>query len=117
MVDVSAGVGVAAGRAVVRAGQLRKQVTLSRAPQTTPDSDGFFEALSPSTVWASIEPYDASVADGTRMQASRVVIRYHAQVTVDTRILYGTRELFVKGVQNVGELNREMVLFCEEAIP
>jgi head-tail adaptor len=101
----------------MRVGRMNRQVTLSRAPQSTPDSDGFFEALSPETVWCAIEPLDASVSDGTRIQASRVTMRYHDQVTVDTRIVYGTRELFVKGVQNVNDANRELVLFCEEAIP
>lgn len=107
----------------MRAGRMNRLVTLSRAPQTTPDSDGFFEALSPSNAWCAIEPLDASTSDGTRMQASRVTMRFHPQVTVDTRLVYSDpvlgrdRELFVKGVQNLSDGNHELVLFCEEAIP
>lgn len=101
----------------MRVGRMNKWVTLSRAPQTTNDSDGFFEPLVPAGVWVAIEPLDATISDGTRIQASRVTMRYHSQVTVDTRILYGTRELFVKGVQDVNEAHNQMVLFCEEAIP
>ena len=101
----------------MRPGLLNKQVTLSRSPQESGDDDGFFEPLDPETVWAGIEPFDASVSDSTRTHASRVTIRYHPQVTLDTRILYGTRELFVRGVQNIGEKNHEMVLFCEEVVP
>lgn len=108
---------------LMRAGRMNRLVTLSRSPQTTPDSDGFFETLTPSTAWCAIEPLDASVSDSTRLQAHRVTMRHHAQVTVDTRIVYADpvlgrdRELFVKGVQNIGDANRELVLFCEEVIP
>lgn len=107
----------------MRAGRMNRLVTLSRAPQSTPDSDGFFEPLSPATSWCAIEPLDASVSDGTRLQASRVTMRFHPQVTVDTRLVYAdpllsrNRELFVKSVQNLHDANRELVLFCEEAIP
>lgn len=101
----------------MRPGRLDKFVSLSKAPQTTPDSDGFFEDLAPRDAWVSIEPLEPFSSDGTRVQPSRVTMRYHPQVTLDVRILYGTRELFVKGVQNVNENNSEMRLYCEEAIP
>lgn len=96
----------------MQAGLLNRRVSLSRTPQTTPDSDGFWEPLSPEYVWASIQP--APPSDDGRVITHLVTIRYHAQVTVDTRILYGTRELFVKGVQNVNDQNVEMLLQCQE---
>lgn len=99
----------------MRVGNLDRWVTLSRSPQVTDDADGFFEALSPAGVWAAIEPQGPS-GDGRTVQ-SLVTIRYHAQVTMDTRILYGTRELFVKGFQNVAEQFVEMRLICEETVP
>ena len=99
-----------------RPGRYSKHVTLSRAPQTQPDSDGFFEALSPADWWCSIRPLTPAISDGTRVISSEVEGRYHSGITVDTRILYGTRELFVKGVQNVDEGNHTMLLFCEEVI-
>jgi head-tail adaptor len=102
---------------MLRPGRHRKHVTLSRSPQSSPDSDGFFEALSPPDWWISIEPLDPSVSDGTRILSYRVKGRYRSDVTVDTRIVYGTRELFVKGVQNVSEQNAELVLYCEEVTP
>ena len=101
----------------MRPGRMNKRITLSRAPQTTPDSDGFFEDLTPSSWWAQIEPLDPVVSDGTRTSAYRVTMRYHPQVTVDTRILFGTREIFVKGVQNVDEKNAELRLYCESTTP
>jgi head-tail adaptor len=103
---------------LVRPGRHDKLVTLHRSPQVTDDNDGFWEALTPASWWISVEPLDPSVSgDGSRIQSHRVRGRYRADVTVDTRITYGTRELFVKGVQNIGEQNVEIVLYCEEAIP
>jgi head-tail adaptor len=107
----------------MRAGRMNRLVTLSRAPQTTPDTDGFFETLTPSTAWCAIEPLDVTVSDGTRLQPHRITMRFHAQVTVDTRLVYEDpllrrdREFFVKGVQNLNDANRELVLFCEEVVP
>jgi hypothetical protein len=34
----------------------------------------------------------------------------------DTRVVFGTRELFVKSLQNVDEQNVELRLLCEEVI-
>jgi len=92
------------------------RVSLSNAPQTSGDADGFFADCDPFEVWASIEPVAPISADSIRVQGHFVTIPYHPQVTIDTRVLYGTRELFVKGVQNVNEKNREMRLYCEEAV-
>ncbi len=53
----------------------------------------------------------------------RVTMRFHPQVTVDTRLVYDDpalereRQLFVKGVQDLSDGNREIVLFCEEVVP
>jgi head-tail adaptor len=97
---------------------MNRPVTLAQSPVTTDDADGFFEPLTPSNWWAAIQPLPpATAGDGTRVIASLVTMRYHPQVTVDTRVRYGTRDLFVKGVQNVNEEDREMVLYCEEVIP
>lgn len=98
----------------MRAGRLNRWVTLSRSPQTSGDSDGFFEALDPAGVWAGIEPLSPS-ADG-RTIGHLVTMRFHEQVTMDTRILYGTRELFVKGFQDVNTDGVELRLLCEEVV-
>jgi head-tail adaptor len=100
----------------MRPGRLNKWVTLANAPDSTPDSDGFFEPLSPPGVWAQIDPFPPLEADSERTQAHTVIIRYHPQVTMDTRILFGTRELFVKGVQNINEKGAWMRLHCEEVV-
>src|SRR5690348_10099799 len=100
---------------------MNRRVSLSRSPQVSGDSDGFFEALRPATVWAQIQPVAAG--DNERSSFHQVVIRFHRQVTMDTRLVYADpvlgrdRELFVRGVQNVDEANREMRLLCEEVVP
>jgi len=59
----------------------------------------------------------------TRMQAARVTMRFHKQVTIDTRLVYMDRVLdrerwlFVRGVQNTNDANHTLVLFCEEVVP
>ena len=100
----------------MRAGELKQWVTLWAAPDSTPDSDGFFEALSPPGCWAGIQPLPPGRSED-RILAHAVTMRYHPQVTVDTRLLFGTRELFVKGVQDVGEQHAELHLYCEEVVP
>jgi head-tail adaptor len=101
----------------MRPGRLDKWVTLSRCPQTTPDSDGYDEPLSPEGAWAQIDPFPPLESDNVRTAAHTVIIRYHPQVTMDTQILFGTRKLFVKGVQNINERGAWMRLHCEEVIP
>jgi len=51
-----------------------------------------------------------------------ISMRYHPQVTMETRIVYqasgaAPREFFVRGFQNLDEQNAEMRLLCEEVIP
>jgi head-tail adaptor len=92
-----------------------KFVTLARCPVTTPDTDGFFEALTPSGVWAQIQPLPPQ-SDG-RSIFYYVTIRHHAMVNMDTRVKWGPRELFVRGVQDVDQQGVEMRLYCEEVVP
>ncbi len=94
-------------------GAMNKRVSLWKCPTTTPDDDGFFEELKPPLVWAQIQPF-APGGGEDRTTTHLVTIRYHPQVTVDTRVLYGTRQLFVRGVRNVDEDNVSMELLCEE---
>lgn len=104
----------------MRAGKLNKPVTLGNKPTVTNDADGFYEALSPESVMAAIVPSGAS---DERTTTHAVTIRYHPQVSVDTRVLYfdpvknRNRELFVRQVVNVNEQNAELRLLCEEIEP
>jgi len=102
-------------------GQMDKRVALANSPTTTNDADGFWEPLTPEFVAAAIQPL-APAGDG-RTTTHQVIIRYHPQVTMDTRLQYMDplkgyiRELFVKGVQDVDERHRELRLLCEEVTP
>lgn len=98
------------------AGRRACYVSLAKAPETSGDSDGYFEPLSPEYAWVSIEPLAPGSVDSTRLQGSIVTMDYHPQLSVETRLLYGTRQLFVKGIQNVDERNHTMVCYCEEAV-
>lgn len=96
-----------------RVGPMNLWVTLSRAPISSPDSNGFFEDLSPSGAWASIQPLAPGGGDGQTVQ-HLVTMRFHPQVSLTTRIVYDERELFVRGVQNINEAGAIMRLLCEE---
>lgn len=65
-------------------GRYNRYVLLSQSPQTTGDADGFFEDLTPREAWALIQPIGAS---GDRTMSHTVEMRYHPQVTIDTRIV------------------------------
>lgn len=105
----------------MRPGRANKYVNLFHKPTSASDPK-FDNPLNPPRIAAQIQPLEPSFSDDTRGQLSRVTIRYHAQVTLDTHMQWvdrtgRLRTLFVKGVQNVDEDNAEMVLFCEEVIP
>jgi head-tail adaptor len=63
-----------------------------------------------------MQPLDP-VGGDDRSTAYRVEGRYHPQITVETRIVYGSLELFVRGVQNVNTKGREIRLYCEHVAP
>jgi head-tail adaptor len=102
-------------------GALRHQVSLANCPTRTNDADGFYEPLTPSLVKASIVPISPGADDRTTTHL--VTVRYHPQITVDTRIVFSDpvkrrdREFFVRGVQNLDERNVELRLLCEEVEP
>lgn len=92
-------------------GRLVHQITVEQLEQHT----GSRAALVPYRVRAAVEPLPPQVND--RQILHEVTIRYHAGVTLDTVVGFRGRELFVRGVQNVGERNVEMRLLCEEIVP
>lgn len=104
----------------MRAGSCNKWVTLDRWPATDTEPRG--TPLSPPGIWAAIEPLTPGGADN-RTTTHVVRMRFHPEVTCDTRIQYAdarlgrTRDLFVRGVQTVNEDGDEMVLLAEEVAP
>lgn len=106
-------------------GAMRHQVAVQN-PTRTADGDGgyteTYAAASPSPVWASIEPATPSAIEriaGNTVEAPIthiVTIRTHSDVTTKTRLVFGTRNLAVRGIQRVNEVTEWMVLSCEEFI-
>lgn len=89
-------------------GLLRHLVTLD-----DPIEDGTPKVFAPDRVWAAVQPSAPGAFDEQRI-THIVNMRYHAQVTLNTRITHRDRYLIVKGMQNVDERNEELVLLCEE---
>lgn len=104
----------------MRSGLCNKWVTLSRAPVA--NTDQRWTDLSPSGIWAAIEPLAPGGSDN-RTITHLVRMRFHPEVTLDTRINYEdarinrTRSLYVRGVQAVDEAGDEMRLLVEEVQP
>jgi len=89
-------------------GAMRNLVTLEAGPDGTPT------AYVPSRVYAAIAPAPPGAFDEQRI-THQVSIWYHPQITFDTVIVHqGTRRLYVKGIQNINEQDRELMLLCEE---
>lgn len=114
---------------MIGSGNRRHLVTLANPTTPQPDGDGSFTdtpaALSPSQVYAAIEPVDLrtlqrrsqeQIGPGTTLSVAThmVTMPYHAQVTTQTQITFGGRLLRVIGVTNPEERNRETVCACVE---
>lgn len=85
-----------------------------------PVEDGTPVVFEPARVKAAIEPLAPGSFDEERTSL-QVTMRYHPQVTFNTRLRFTDRsglahQIFVRGIQNVQMLNRELVLFCEEVL-
>jgi head-tail adaptor len=88
-------------------------------------SGGFTETpvpLSPPQMYAEIKPATARdlervVSNAVESTASHLLtMDYHAGVTTETQITFGTRVFTVDGVQNPEERNVTLVLACTEVV-
>lgn len=98
---------------VVNPGSYRQWVTLD-----DPIVDATPVTFSPNRVKCSIQPSSPSAFDENKV-TYMVQMRFHPQVTFNTRVTYVDRqnvshELFVRGIQNVEMQGRHLVLLCEE---
>jgi hypothetical protein len=94
-----------------RAGDYNKWVTLSEG------RDDNWTPLSPEGSWAAIEPQAPGTSGDQRSVTHLVRLPFHPGVTVDSKVTYDGRDLFVRGYQNVNEDGVELRLLCEEVIP
>jgi head-tail adaptor len=107
-------------------GQRRHLVTLENPGPPVPDGGGGFTEtwapLSPPTRMAEIKPATARdlervVANAVESTASHILtMDYHAGVTTETRITFGTRVFTVDGLQNPDERNIDHVVACTEVV-
>ncbi len=106
----------------MRAGELRHRVTIQKEQGTTRNSKG---ELVPNwvdivTVWAAVEPLKGrEYFDAEQVQAevtTRIRMRYHAGVTPEMRIIYGTKEFDILSAINIEEKDRELHLMCKESV-
>lgn len=100
----------------MRAGTLRHRVRVYEMTQQVATSGANPLELSPSPVFAAVQPLAPGASTDDRAISHAVTIRYHPLVTLDCYLLFGTRKLFVRGIQNVDEMNAEQRLLCEEVV-
>lgn len=96
-------------------------MTLQVLSETTDDYGGQNATWSTvSKLWGGIEPrrgaerYFAHQVD--ERTTHKVTIRYRSDVTAKNRLLFGARVFNVRGVLNMDERKRFMVLGCEEGV-
>lgn len=105
-----------------RAGQRRHSVELQAITGRTAAGDGYVDAWETyATVWASVEPATASAVERLTAQTQQVPIThiveldYRDDVLAKHRVLFReTRALYIRGIQNVEERDKTVVLSCEE---
>lgn len=106
-------------------GQMRHRVAIAN-PTREADGDGGYTdtwvAASPSPVWARIDVATASNIErlvGNTIEApiSHIVtMRWHAGVSTRSRLTHDGRYFNVRGLQNIQERDKWLVLACEERI-
>jgi len=102
-------------------GKLRKRVVLQAEAQTPDGAGGYTLAWATvATVWATIAPasgheiYVSGHLEGRVTHKVTMRWRGDLSVTADMRLLYGTRVFNIRAALNIGEENRQTVLFVEE---
>jgi SPP1 family predicted phage head-tail adaptor len=110
----------------MKVGALRHSIVLENPGTPVSDNDGGFTqtwtALVPSPVPAAITPASARdlerVAAGTVLSTAThlITMRYHPDVTTQTRITFGTRQFSVVGVTNPDERNEWTVVSAVEVV-
>jgi hypothetical protein len=99
----------------MRIGGLKQWVDLD-----DPIEDGTPKVFTPNRVPARVVPGPPGAYDENKV-TYQVEMRYHPQVTFNTRLRFTDaarveHQLFVRGVQNVEMRNRDLVLLCEEVL-
>ena len=104
----------------MQAGKYKRRIKLQKKTETA-DAKGVTVATWTDyvSVWARAD----TARGGKRARESEIavtegrvdwIIRYRNDVTADMRVVYGTHKYEIESIENPGEQNRELVLFCVE---
>lgn len=104
-----------------RAGERRHRVQLQAITARAASGDGYTDTwTSYATVWAAVRPAPVSaterqVANTLQVPITHVVeLDYRDDVEARHRVLYGSRRLYIRGLENQDERNVTHLLSCEE---
>lgn len=104
-----------------RAGERRHLVELQSITGRTASGDGYLDTWTTyATVWASVVPATAAaverlVGDTQQVPITHLVdLDYRDDLSAKHRVLFGTRKLYIRGIQNQDERNWTYSLSCEE---
>lgn len=102
-------------------GRLRHQVKLQSPTRTTDAGGG--QAISWSTLaelYADVRPKPGSedFQHGQLQERTQheVTIRFRSDISTAYRVLFGSRILNIRHIQNVNERDRFLILTCEEGV-
>lgn len=92
-------------------GKRRTLATLSDIP-----SDSTPAVYSPSAIWIAPSPLGPGSSD-ENAKGFNVETDYNPQITTNTKLtLEDGRVLFVRGIQDVDDLHRTLLLYCEQVL-
>lgn len=107
-------------------GERRHVIGVENPSAAVPDGDGGFtqtwSPADPPTVYASIRatgPADLERPTSGTVTANAshlITIPYHAAITTQTRLTFGTRRFSVTGVTDVDERHVELQIMAEELV-
>lgn len=104
-----------------RAGERRHYVALQSITGRVASGDGYLDTWATyDSVWASVVPATASAVERLTGQTLEtpithlVELDYRDDLLSQHRVLFGTRPLYIRGMQNQDERNRTWCLSCEE---
>jgi SPP1 family predicted phage head-tail adaptor len=107
-------------------GNLRQRITIRAKTRTPDDSGGHSEAWSDlATVWAKVENAAGALGTGSRslfermglqtIYTHRMTIRYRTGIEDYQRVLYDGKEYEIHAIENIGERDEYLRLYCKEA--
>lgn len=102
----------------MRAGELRHRLTIQSRSVTRDETGQELESWSDvATVWGSIEPLSGREAvqeQAIHSETTHKVVLRHRDISMEDRLVFGSRRFHVLSVLNTGERNIETVLLCRE---